>query len=234
MKQRTSRENLWTDKRKMSEYLEEPLNQKLYQVYLGVKRKTPSQDFHTLRLFNEVYYICSRIIYENNPAPDLNDYIQAIKNDMGWDYPTSVVMQMVYAVLSLRKGNSAAVNYVAELISIHYRMNYYKTPFGKFVEEEKSRGRMYDVLPKDGHNVKKIISDILQNVAILINHDIHFEDKEVKLTLNIINHFAGGMENALTEPKIEIKEVVLQKHVETEIQTVESGGTGVNKEYQKD
>lgn len=43
-----------------------------------------------------------------------------------------------------------------------------------------------------------------------------------------------GVEDGNAKPKIEIKEVVLQKHVGTEIQTVEAGGTGVNNEIKKD
>lgn len=43
-----------------------------------------------------------------------------------------------------------------------------------------------------------------------------------------------GLKSTEAHPKIEIKEVVLQKHVDTEIQNVEAGGTGVNNEIKKD
>ncbi len=43
-----------------------------------------------------------------------------------------------------------------------------------------------------------------------------------------------GLKSTEAQPKIEIKEIVLQKHVGTEIQNVEAGGTGVNNEIKKD
>ncbi|MBR1447716.1 MAG: hypothetical protein IJ588_03085 [Prevotella sp.] len=43
-----------------------------------------------------------------------------------------------------------------------------------------------------------------------------------------------GVEENNAKSKIEIKEVVLQKHVGTEIQNVAAGGTGVNNEIKKD
>ena len=43
-----------------------------------------------------------------------------------------------------------------------------------------------------------------------------------------------GLKRTEPHPQIEIKEVVLQKHVGTEIQNVAAGGTGVNNEIKKD
>lgn len=43
-----------------------------------------------------------------------------------------------------------------------------------------------------------------------------------------------GLKRTEEKTKIEIKEVVLQKHVDTEIQNVAAGGTGVNNEIKKD
>jgi hypothetical protein len=43
-----------------------------------------------------------------------------------------------------------------------------------------------------------------------------------------------NVENGKPGINIEIKELVLQKHVGTEIQNVEAGGTGINNEIKKD
>lgn len=145
MEQIIPRDVLWGDRKTMGEFLKEPLNQKLYEVYLGVKRNAPSQDFQTLRLFNEVYYICSCIVYENHPDADLNEYIQEIKNDLGWDYPSSLALNMVYAVLALRKDNSEEVKSTIQKIRKHYRMDVYKSPFSLFVDEQLRIGALYHV-----------------------------------------------------------------------------------------
>lgn len=156
MEQILPREVLWVDKKTMGEFLIEPLNRKLYEVYLDVKRNALSQDFQTLKLFNEVYYICARIVYEKQHDADLNSYIKEIKNDLGWDYPSSVVLNMIYAVLSLRKGNSEEVERTILKIRKHYRMDSYKSPFSLFVEEEKSTGASYDVAFTDNAVIESL------------------------------------------------------------------------------
>ena len=145
MEQILPREVLWGNKKTMGEFLKEPLNQKLYEVYLDVKRNAPSQDFQTLELFNEVYYMCARIVYENQHDADLDSYIKEIKKDLGWDYPSSIVLNMIYAVLALRKGNSKEISSTIQKIRKHYRMDEYKSPFSKFVDGEKSTGKTYHV-----------------------------------------------------------------------------------------
>ncbi len=74
----------------------------------------------------------------------------------------------------------------------------------------------------------------------------HLLIKEMRQSCYFENHlveiyaYQAKMEKLRTlkvpdiEPKIEIKEVVLQKHVGTQIQNVEAGGTGVNNEIKKD
>lgn len=74
----------------------------------------------------------------------------------------------------------------------------------------------------------------------------HLLIKEMRQSCYFENHlveiyaYQAKMEKLRTlkapdiEPKIEIKEVVLQKHVDTQIQNVEAGGTGVNNEIKKD
>lgn len=140
---------VWENKGTLSEFLKEPLNEKLYQVCLNIKRRSPSQDFQTLRLYNEVYRLCSQVVYENSKSPDLKDYISRIKEDMGWDYPTSVVLNMIYAVLSLRRGNSEEVIMFLDCIRKHYKMDERKNPFTNFVEEEQLQHHQYDIIAVD-------------------------------------------------------------------------------------
>lgn len=140
-----SREAFWTEKTLLADFLKEPLNEKLYEVYMNLKRKTPQQDFQTLQLFNEVYYICSRVVLEDNPRAELKDYIKLIKDDMGWDYPSSMVVNMVYVVLSLRRRNTETVNRLIEQIRHHYKMDIYHSPFSLFVDACLQRGEQYDI-----------------------------------------------------------------------------------------
>lgn len=145
MKQILHDRQLWNDKLMLRDFLEVPLNQKLYEVYLSIKRASSQKDNIALNIFNEVYSICARVVYENDPDPSLESYIQHIKERLGWDCSTSIVLQMVYAVLALRNNNTEEVERFVSLISNHYHMNERKIPFGVFVEETKKEGVSYDL-----------------------------------------------------------------------------------------
>ena len=59
----------------MAEFLEEPLNRQLYEVYMSAMNSVVHQDLHTLQLFNEVYYLCARIVLEQDERAELGKYI---------------------------------------------------------------------------------------------------------------------------------------------------------------
>ncbi len=176
------REMLWVDKREMKEFQKDPLNQKIFEVYLNIRRNSPLQDFHTLQLFNEVYYLCSRVVYENEPEPYLDDYIQEIKRDLGWDYSTSTVLSMIYCVLSLRQGNSIEVNNFLKKIENHYRFETYKTPFNLFVEEEKRKNLSYNI------EIGTILLSVENNI-----YNTNQEYNNLTINLQINNNFLGDI-----------------------------------------
>lgn len=189
MENKLPREFFWVDKTKMSEFLKEPQIKKLYEVYLGIKRKTPSQDYQTLKLFNEVHYLCSKIVYENNADVELNTIICDARNNLGWDYSTSIVINMIYCILSLRKNNSEEILSVIKKIEKHYRLDQYKTPFYLMVLDCKEHGEFFDFVPN--YSQEKILStkEIPINIVGL-NHrgDIH-------ITLNLNNQYTGEIKS---------------------------------------
>ena len=50
------REFLWQDYKSMDEFLEEPINQDLYKVYLTVKDAPFKITMPDVKVFNELYY----------------------------------------------------------------------------------------------------------------------------------------------------------------------------------
>ena len=103
----------------------------------------------------------------------------------------------------------------------------------------------------DVREAKKELKDMFSHPALLNIYKrnigkLHLLIREMRkqcyFETNLIEIFAyrakmeklKSMKQPDEKPKIEIKEVVLQKHVETEIHNIENGGIGVNKEYNKD
>ncbi len=156
------RETLWADKKTMEEFLKEPLNQKLYDTYLNIKRNGVHQDYQTVKLFNEVYYQCSRIVNSEIDEIELHQLIEDIKNDMGWTYSSSLVMNMIYTVLSLRKDNSPSVVGIINKIKEHYRLDKFLTPFAKLVNECAKKNEYYYV---DFKGDKSFLQSVLNHVC---------------------------------------------------------------------
>lgn len=92
-------------------------------------------------------------------------------------------------------------------------------------------------------NVELVLGRIYRGTTKFVSHFKLLEDyianissagDVLKAIAELNETLKKGVEEGNTKPKIEIKEVVLEKHVGTEIQNVEAGGTGVNNEIKKD
>jgi hypothetical protein len=189
MENKLPREFFWVNKTTMGDFLKEPLNKKLYEVYLSIKRKTPSQDFQTLKLFNEVYYQCSRIIVENNSELELCDIINDIKANLGWNFSTSIVVNMIYAILALRRNNTTEVNSFLERIVSHYKLEQYKTPFYMMTESCKANGDSYVFEPHITQD------EILQAIKIPIDIQTFKKNDGIHITVNMNNQFTGEIKS---------------------------------------
>ena len=186
MEQIIPREVLWVDKNTMEGFLIEPLNQKLYEVYLGMKRKIPSQDFQTLKLFNEVYYQCSKIVVENKTDADLNAIISDVKDNLGWEFSSSLVINMIYAILSLRKGNTVEIDSLVKKIESHYKLGQYKTPFYELAESCKANVDTFEFEP---HVSQDMLLSYFKKLKSQTGQDF------IQITVNLNNHFNGEIKS---------------------------------------
>lgn len=188
MNQRLPRNMFWVDKTKMGDFLKEPLAKKLYEVYIDFKQKLPNQKYHTLKLFNEVFYQCSRIIALNKSMPDLSHVLSDIKSNLGWDYSTSIVVNMMYVVLSLQKNKTPGVTAFIKSIEHHYRLGQYKTPFYNLAETCMAHGEYFEFKPT---------FQIPLSEPTMLFPCQSGEDPEgaryapIYISLNVNNHFAG-------------------------------------------
>ena len=142
------------------------------------------QNYKTLDLFNEVYYLCSRIIVENNSDQELNSIIQDIKTDLGWKYSTTLVINRIYAELALRKENTLEVKSLVKKIETHYKFGEYKTPFYLMAESCKSNGDFYEFEPQVTTCASPSPSNESEKITEINMNGIH-------ITLNFNNHYSG-------------------------------------------
>ena len=190
MEEQLPRETLWADKKKMEEFMSEPLNQRIYGIYLNLNRDKAIKDYETLKLFNEVYYQCSRIINSIEPKINLADIISDIKENLGWNYSSSLVVNMIYAVLSVRRNNSQTVIDFINQIKSHYRLETYNTPFSLMVKDYVERGETYNIdFPiqhkKQRKRHENIVNKEIKETFILLKQQLYSGRQYVKAPINL-------------------------------------------------
>lgn len=109
MKPKLPRELLWTEIRTIDRFLEEPVNREMYDLILLAKDNISQLlDYESvvLKVFNEVYYQCTRIEYEADPDVRIGDMKSDIKANLGLLHYARVVYYFIYFLLSHRSNNS--------------------------------------------------------------------------------------------------------------------------------
>ena len=122
MKPRLPRFMLWTDKTSMEEFLCEPINKRLYYFYLDLNniRCQIGPDQSALRLYNEIYYLLTKVEYEDNLNFKLDDYTQEIEDNIGKEYSILFVYKMFFAFLQLKENNSNVARLCKDYVEDRY------------------------------------------------------------------------------------------------------------------
>jgi len=148
MKPKLPRLLLWQDKCCDEEFLDDPIGKRLFDLYVesvsGVNIIYPA-----FRIMNEVYYQCTKAVYENNLSPDIFEYEMDIKANLGLRMVASEVFKMMYALLSIRSNNSPAIESFKDSFDILSLVSKNKA-FRKFISDTKKRGgkALIDLSPK--------------------------------------------------------------------------------------
>lgn len=102
MKPILPREFLWTNKKTMDEFFElDPINEEFFDVFIKLREEPFAVTAGEVKVFNEVYYQLTRMVFEHPLPSDLDNYITDIKANLGWNYSAELVMSMAYFLLSL-------------------------------------------------------------------------------------------------------------------------------------
>ena len=96
------REMLWTDKKTMDEFFElDHINEEFFEVFVMLHEEPFAVTANEVKVFNEVYYQLTRMVYEHPLPSDLDKYIADIKSNLGWNYSAELVISMAYFLLAL-------------------------------------------------------------------------------------------------------------------------------------
>lgn len=102
MKPILPREMLWTEKKTMDEFFElDRVNEDFFEVFVTLREEPFAVTANEVKVFNEVYYQLTRMVFEHPLPSDLDKYVADIKANMGWNYSAELVMSMAYFLLSL-------------------------------------------------------------------------------------------------------------------------------------
>ena len=182
MKPKLPRALLWTDKTSMEDFLKEPVNEKLYECYLYIKRSTLNDDGlkRPLKLFNEIYYQLTRLEYENDFNFDIERYIQDIKANIGSLHSSKLVLRIMYAFLAIRENNPRISIFFFKILSDRLFQEYINTCVIYFPKNFLKNRYVVDLAPKPC-KTKDLDGELLRWDEITNN----FNSSSIKEVLNL-------------------------------------------------
>lgn len=124
MRTKLPRLMIWTDKAALDEFLEDPLGNKLYDLYREMLRSSYSNFLYKiqpLKLFNEAFYQSTRIVYEKNPDATVREYSDEIKANLGQKNACEVVLRFVLYILLVQEDQSREIIRITDLLRNRFR-----------------------------------------------------------------------------------------------------------------
>ena len=152
MKPILPKEFLWRDKETMDEFFElDPVNEEFFAVFVTLREEPFAVTVGELKVFNEVYYQLTRMVFERPLPSDLDKYIADLKANLGWNYSAELVMSMAYFLLALVDKQLRPLNkFFTKAINERFFGCLYWKPFKHRFERLKKERRFlrYHFLPR--------------------------------------------------------------------------------------
>lgn len=96
------RQLLWKNLSTMDEFFQlDPVNEAFFEVLVTLREEPFAVHTDEVKVFNEVYYQITRMIFEHPLPGDLQKFVTDIKANMGWNYSAELVMSMAYYLIAL-------------------------------------------------------------------------------------------------------------------------------------
>jgi len=134
---------LWNDLITMDEFFRlEPVNVTFFEVFVTLREEPFAVQTDEVKVFNEVYYQITRMLFEYPMPASLPNYIADIKANMGWNYSAELVMSMAFFLFSLIDKNDRPLNkFFTKAINEKFCDCLYWNPFKHCFEELKKKKR---------------------------------------------------------------------------------------------
>ena len=149
------RKMLWTDLTTMDEFFKlDPVNEYFFEYYASLREGKLNVTLDAVRVFNEVYYQATRLIYDTHDDPFgflIEEYQYDIKANLGWKFSDELVLTMIYWLLKSCAPESAVYKfYAAEFIKKVCSYCSFWTLFNKCFRKIREDGLTlnYDFRPK--------------------------------------------------------------------------------------
>ena len=146
-----AREMLWTDIKTMDQFYElDPVNKDFCEVLVTLHDKPFDVKSDEIRVFNELYYQMTRMMYERPTPRDLEKYSLDIMRNMGWNYSVELIMSMLYFMNSLMEKRELRLNgFFAITIAERYEKCLYWKPFKECYDKIRRKKRLtYEFPPR--------------------------------------------------------------------------------------
>lgn len=146
------RELLWTDLKTMDEFFNlDPINEDYYEAFIKLNEEPFNIQADAIKVFNEVYYQVTRIVFERPVPAELDKYIAEIKADLGWNYSAGLVMSMSFwLVVNIEKKTRPLNKFFISAIRKRHGSSSFWKPFKHCFEKNRKDGKKitYDFLPR--------------------------------------------------------------------------------------
>jgi hypothetical protein len=123
MRAKLTRAMLWDDKKSLDEILKVFPGEFLYSMYLNsTVRAHPMGDFKldALKVLNEVFYMCTRVVYEEDMDADTYRYMREIEKNMGKSSTAKQVVGLMDMLLKAQGNKSLPVMKFSGKLAVHH------------------------------------------------------------------------------------------------------------------
>ena len=135
---------LWRDKENITEFFDlDDVNEDFYEVLGEIENRPHLGRIDEVELFNEVYHLATRMVYEHPMPNEIREYVAEIKANLGWKFGAELVLTMVFYLLQLQNKSEHPINQFSfnAIRDICYSSIYWR-PFKNCYEKLKKEERV--------------------------------------------------------------------------------------------